>query len=163
MGPIGSFYERVGGVGGPLGYPTRSVSWLPDRVGQYATFQNGTVYWSPRTGTRSMMGAVGDRYTATGGVTGPLGYPRQSVSWLADRVGQNALFERGAIWWKPATGAHVLRGAFLTTYRNEGAERGRLGYPTRSAYAVSGGTRMDFERGTITVSSSTGRATVTVR
>jgi uncharacterized protein with LGFP repeats len=163
MGPVGDFWLANGGVGGVLGYPTRSVSWLPDKVGQYATFQGGSVYWSPRTGTRTMMGPIGSLFTATGGVGGALGYPTQSVSWLPDRVGQYAAFERGAIWWKPATGAHVLSGAFLTAYRGAAAERGGLGYPTRSTYAVSGGSRMDFERGTITVSSSTGRATVTLR
>jgi uncharacterized protein with LGFP repeats len=52
--------------------------------------------------------------------------------------------------------------AFRNAWASTGWERGSLGYPTRDAYAVSGGTRMDFQRGTITISSSTGRATVRV-
>jgi uncharacterized protein with LGFP repeats len=162
MGEIGRFYADVGGVAGPLGYPTQSVSWLPDRVGQVASFQNGKIYWHPQTGARTVMGPIGSAYAAAGAERGELGYPAHSVSWLTDRVGQFALFQKGAIFWSPSTGARVLPGTFWTTYRSNSAERGPLGYPTRDPYAVTGGRRMDFQRGTITVSSSTGRATVRV-
>jgi uncharacterized protein with LGFP repeats len=162
MGAIDPFYASVGGAAGPLGYPTKSVSWLPDKVGQYATFQHGTIYWSPTTGTRTMMGAIDPFYASVGGAAGPLGYPTKSMSWLPDKVGQYATFQHGTIYWSPTTGAHSVRGAFLTAWTGAGAQGGRLGYPTSEAYPVTGGSRQDFQRGTITVSTA-GNVTVQLR
>jgi uncharacterized protein with LGFP repeats len=133
---------------------------LPDHVGQYATFTGGTIYWSPTTGARTMMGAIGTLYTATGAERGALGYPTRSVSWLPDKVGQYATFRGGSIYWSPTSGAHSVRGTFLSTWTGAGAQSGQLGYPTSEAYAVSGGSRQDFQHGSITVSTATGRATV---
>jgi uncharacterized protein with LGFP repeats len=162
MGAIGTLYASALAERGPLGYPTKSVSWLPDHVGQYATFEGGTIYWSPKTGARTMMGAIGTRYASTGAERGPLGYPVQSVSWLPDHVGQYARFVGGTIYWSPTTGARIVKGAVLTTWTGTGAEHGTLGYPTGDAYAVAGGSRQDFQHGYITVSTATGRATAHV-
>jgi uncharacterized protein with LGFP repeats len=56
----------------------------------------------------------------------------------------------------------VLRGAVLDAWAGTGWEQGALGYPTSEEQPVSGGTRTDFQRGSITVSTATGVATVHV-
>jgi uncharacterized protein with LGFP repeats len=78
-------------------------------------------------------------------------------------VGRYEHFQKGSIFWSPTTGVHSVRGAFLTAWALTGYERGRLGYPTRDAYAVAGGSRVDFQHGYITVATSTGKATVVPR
>ncbi len=139
------------------------MTWLPGKVGQFAEFEHGSIWWTPKTGARAMLGEVETRWLAAGGRGGSLGYPTQSVTWSADRVGQFAIFQGGGIWWSPGTGARVLSGSFLSTYRNAGAERGQLGYPTSEAYAVNGGTWQDFQHGTIRRSTATGRTWVQLR
>ncbi len=50
----------------------------------------------------------------------------------------------------------------LDAWAGTGWEQGALGYPTSEEQPVSGGTRTDFQRGSITVSTATGVATVHV-
>jgi uncharacterized protein with LGFP repeats len=137
------------------------VTATPDRIGQYAHFESGSIYWTAATGARSVFGPIKTAWAAAGWERG-LGYPTTSVSATPDGVGSYVHFQRGSIYSTAAHGTHVLREPFKAAWAGTGWERGSLGYPTRSAYAVAGGTRMDFQRGTITVSSSTGRATVRV-
>ncbi|MGY1845717.1 LGFP repeat-containing protein [Modestobacter sp. SYSU DS0875] len=53
----------------------------------------------------------------------------------------------------------MVRDAWAAT----GWETGRLGYPTSGGTKVTGGTRWTFQGGSISVSTATGRAVVTVR
>jgi uncharacterized protein with LGFP repeats len=156
-------YTAVGAERSFLGYPTQSVAPTADTVGRYAKFQNGNMYWSPATSTRILNGPILPLYTALGAERSFLGYPTQSVAPTTDTVGRYAKFQGGVAYWSPTTGAHVVRGAFLTAWAAAGYEKGYLGYPTKDAYAVSGGNRMDFQHGSITVASATGKATVVRR
>ena len=52
-----------------------------------------------------------------------------------------------------------MRGAFRDTWASMGWENSWLGFPTRDEYPVDGGTRMDFEGGTLTWNRSTGATT----
>jgi uncharacterized protein with LGFP repeats len=158
-GPVRSHWAATGWERG-LGYPTSSVAATPDGRGRYAHFEGGSIYWTPETGARTVSGPVRSHWAATGWERG-LGYPTTSVSVTPDGVGRYAHFERGSIYWTQATGAHALSVPFRDAWASTGWERGSLGYPTRDAYPVTGGTRMDFQHGTITISSSTGKATVT--
>jgi uncharacterized protein with LGFP repeats len=160
LGAIQTLWTSTGGLGGPLGYPTTSVSTTADGTGQYARFEGGSIYWTPATGARAMLGPVEALWLSTGAERGVLGYPTTSVSTSGDGVGKYARFQGGAIYWSPPTNAHTVRGAILTAWNGTGAERGTLGYPKNEAYAVNGGSRQDFQRGYITVSTATGRATV---
>jgi uncharacterized protein with LGFP repeats len=161
-GPIFTLWKATGAEHGPLGYPTSDVTATADGKGQKATFEHGSIYWSAATGARAMLGPIQDRWIALGAERSSLGYPTSSVSTLPDKAGQYAAFQHGSIYWSAATGAQAISGAFLTAWKAAGAERGSLGYPTREAYAVTGATRMDFQHGTVTVSSATGKATVSV-
>ncbi|MGZ4606995.1 MAG: LGFP repeat-containing protein [Blastococcus sp.] len=162
-GDILSLYASAGAEKSFLGYPTQSVGPTSDGVGRYAKFQGGGMYWSPTTNTRILSGDILSLYTAVGAEKSFLGYPTQSVGPTSDGVGRYAKFQGGSIYWSPTTGAHVVRGAFLTAWAATGYQQGYLGYPIKDAYAVSGGSRVDFQHGSITVATSTGKATVSRR
>jgi uncharacterized protein with LGFP repeats len=105
-----------------------------------------------------MMGPIETLWNATGAERGVLGYPTQSVSWAADHVGQYAHFTGGVIFWSPRTGAHAVRGAFLTAWAAVGYERGFLGYPIGEPYAVTGGQWQRFQHGYVAYSTALRRS-----
>ena len=75
-------------------------------------------------------------------------------------VGRFTRFERGSIYWTPATGAHEVHGHIRDKWRDLGWEAGSLGYPTSDEYAVSGGRRSDFEHGALVWRASSGQVDV---
>jgi uncharacterized protein with LGFP repeats len=147
-------YER-----GALGYPTSDVLTAADGVGRYATFQNGVIFWSPSTGARAVLAPVQAAWAALGAEHGALGYPTTGTAVTGDKVGRYQHFQKGSIFWSPSTNAHSVVGPVKDLWASLGYERGWLGYPTRDAYPVSGGSRVDFQHGYITLSAATGKAT----
>jgi uncharacterized protein with LGFP repeats len=162
LGPVRDLWASTGYERGPLGYPTSDVTATVDGQGRYATFQKGYIYSSATSGTHMVLAPLKDLWASTGYEHGPLGYPMMDTAPTGDRVGRYEHFQKGSIFWSPTTNAHSLLGAFRTTWASGGYERGPLGYPTKDAYPVTGGSRMDFQHGSITVS-STGKATVVLR
>ena len=143
-------YRRLSYENGFLGYPTSDEIAL--RGGALSIFQGGLVYWSPATGAHEVHGQVLDAYRRLGFENGFLGYPTSDE--IALSGGALGRFAGGSVYWSPATGAHALSGALLDAYTSGGAERGALGYPTSEPYAAGGGTRVDFERGSLTLTAS---------
>jgi uncharacterized protein with LGFP repeats len=162
-GPIQALWSAAGDEHGSLGYPTSDTGSTADGVGQYQHFQKGSVFSSPGTGTRVVSGAVLALWASTGYERGRLGYPTSSTGPTGDGLGQYQHFQKGSVFWSRTTGAHSVLGAFLTAWARGGYERGPLGYPASEAYAVTGGSRLNFQHGSITVSGTTGKVTVAVR
>jgi uncharacterized protein with LGFP repeats len=123
-------------------------------------FQGGSVYWTRATGARVLTGAVRDTWARAGWETGVLRYPTTDVTTTPDGRGRFAHFQGGSVYWSQATGAHVVRSAVLGAWAATGWEQGWLGYPTGDLVRVSGGSRQQFQRGRIDVSSATGVARV---
>ena len=107
----------------------------------------------PRVG-----GDIGVHYDALGGAGGALGQPVGGEVRTPNARGAYVEFERGGIWWSPATGAREVRGEVLSAWGRTGWEAGPLGFPTtdetrtpdgRGAYNV-------FEGGSIYWSPPTG-------
>ena len=157
LGPVDALWASTGGERGVLGYPTQSTSAARDGVGRYARFVGGSIWWSPTTGARALLGPIEEYWTAAGAERGSLGYPTQSVSIAKDGAGRYAAFQRGAVAWSPTTVARSVSGTFLTAWKGAGRETGALGYPTGEAYRVAGGTWQDFQGGRIKSSDATGR------
>ncbi len=157
-GAVRDRWAAQGWENGSLGYPTTDVTSLAGGV--FAHFQGGSVYSSPATGARIVSGAVRDRWAAAGWENGSLGYPTTDLTPLA-RGGAFVHFERGSVYWSPATGARIVSGAVRDAWAGSGWETGPLGFPTGEAESVPGGTRQRFEGGTVTVAS--GRTTVQYR
>jgi len=63
-------------------------------------------------------------------------------------------------YWSPATGAQEVHGAILGRWLSTGAETGSLGYPVTDEYAVPGGRRSDFQRGSLVWDAANGNVTV---
>src|SRR3712207_9040949 len=83
-----------------------------------ATMPQGfaAVYSSPVTGAHEVKGAILARYQATGGPTGPLGYPTTDERATPNGKGRYNAFQRGSIHFTPATGAHAVLGSIGKTW-----------------------------------------------
>ncbi|SEN07869.1 LGFP repeat-containing protein [Stigmatella aurantiaca] len=146
-----------------LGYPTTGEMKTPDGVGRYNHFKKGAVlgsiYWTPATGAHEVHGQIRARWEALGWERSALGYPvsdEENTSFAPGKVGR---FQGGHIYWSSATGARWLEGAILQKFLEAGVAQ-TLGFPKSEAYAVSGGRRVDFERGALVHNTSTGAVTV---
>ncbi|SNS01382.1 Uncharacterized conserved protein, contains LGFP repeats [Geodermatophilus pulveris] len=159
MGAIRDTWLAAGGSGGYLGFPTTSDTVVPGR-GAYVRFQGGDVYWSPTTGTQIVRGEILAAYRAAGGPTGRLGFPTTSDARTRDGRGYVVRFQGGDIWWSPSTRARIVSGATASAFWTRGGSSSALGFPTRSTYSVSGGTRTDFQGGRMTWRASTGAVSV---
>ncbi len=63
--------------------------------------------------------------------------------------GKKQDFADGAIFWSPQTGAQIVRGQILATYRDNGGPAGRLGWPVSDEIADGEVIYSDFQRGQI--------------
>lgn len=148
MGPILTAYGAQKWETGPLRYPTSDEIALPGG-GAMNRFQGGHVYWSKATGAHWVIGSILGVYRTQGYQAGALGYPTSDE--IALPGGAVSHFQGGSVFWSPGRGAHSLRGELLAAYEAQGYQQGSLGYPVSDAYAVAGGTRMDFQGGSLTV------------
>jgi uncharacterized protein with LGFP repeats len=160
QGAIRQVWSGSGWENGPLGYPVTSELVTPDRTGRFNHFQNGSIYWTPGTGPQSVQGGIRTVWSELGWERGPLGYPITHELIAPDGRGRFNHFQNGSIYWSPVAGASEVRGAIRQRWASLGWEQSRLGYPTSNEYAVPGGRRSDFERGSIVFSFLTGRTTV---
>ena len=110
---------------------------------------NGSVYWSAATGAWSVIGEINKRYDAIRAASSAVGLPRTDELTTPDRRGRYNQFATGLVYWTPQTGAWPVRGAILDAWAKAGYERSAYGYPRSDEYAVSGGIRQDFERGSL--------------
>ncbi|WP_328856022.1 alpha/beta hydrolase-fold protein [Williamsia herbipolensis] len=141
-----SGYER-----GPLGYPTGDEVDTPNDKGRVQGFQIGAYYWTAATGAHSVQGEIIKKYAKTGYEGGYLGFPTSNEIG-AVRGGRFNRFEGGNIYWTPAKGAFALpSGPVFDAWATVGFEGGRLGYPISDQFQVTGGDRVNFERGYIEV------------
>jgi len=127
-------------------------------AGRVVHHQSGSVYWSPRTGARAVVGSIRAAWTAAGAERSPVGYPTSDELAVGDGRGQVSHFERGSYWWTPSTGAHEVRGSIAQTWLALGGHRSALGYPRSSETGLPDGRgRVNrFEGGEVYWSPTTG-------
>jgi hypothetical protein len=153
-GTIRDRWARLGWERGILGYPISDVTSSADGLGRYAHFQNGSIYWSARTGAFEIRGAIRDKWIQLGAETGFLGYPISSETLTTNKAGTYVKFQNGAIYWSPKTGAREVHGAIRAYWDRLRSERSWLGFPTSDEYDWNGGRRSDFQFGYIFWSST---------
>jgi hypothetical protein len=104
-----------------------------------------------------VIGAIADKWGSLGGPTGTIGQAVTDEMGSANG-GRYNLFQRGAIYWTAATGAHMVRGAIRDTWGRVGAEWGVLGYPKTDEIQTGGrpGAVNLFQGGSVYWSSTTG-------
>lgn len=158
-GAIRGNWAANGYEGGVLGFPTTEE--VPIRNGGvYQLYQGGAIMWSPTTGAHTSVGAVRGKYGATGYEAGFLGYPTTDEVPLSNG-GVYQLYQNGAIYWSPMTGAHPSGGAIRTEYAARGYENGVLGYPaTDEGAARGGGAYQHYQGGSIYWSPAAGTHTI---
>lgn len=143
-GAIATFWGHQGWERGPLGYPAAPEQAVAGGASQ--RFEGGTVYWSG-SGTHIVLGSVRTRWDATGGATGPLGFPTSSE---IPQPGGGTIqhFQNGVITWHRSTGAVVVSGGIGVGWQTLGGIAG-LGYPTAPEHPPlrDGGAVQYFERG----------------
>jgi uncharacterized protein with LGFP repeats len=152
-GTVLNAFVGSGGVTGPLGYPVSGLLAVPG--GSAAAFQGGSIYDSPATGAHVVRGAARSAWWATGGVSGPLGFP--VTDFTALHGGGFAIdFQGGSIYESASTGAQVVQGDIRSAWWRSGGSSGPLGFPTSGLLSVPGGTAQAFSGGSVYWSPSTG-------
>jgi uncharacterized protein with LGFP repeats len=156
-GAIGTKWIAAGSQNGVLGYPT-SDEIAGAKGGSYQKFERGSVYWSSATGAHLTRGGIGSAWAASGAEKGVFGYPITDEIGGLRNGGAYQKFQGGRIYWSPATGVRLTRGAIGSVWASAGAERGYLGYPITNEVGglKNGGAYQKFERGSIYWSSTTG-------
>lgn len=69
-----------------------------------------------------------------GGTSSILGYPTTNEQTTPDGMGRYNHFQKGSIYWTPATGAHEVYGPVRARWAELRWERGLLGYPTATPH-----------------------------
>lgn len=157
-GAIYDKYAAMGWENSPLGYPMADeVCGLKDG-GCFQKFQGGSIYWSQATGAHQVWGAIHDKWGSLRFENGYLGYPTSDERCGLKNGGCFQTFQGGAIYYSPATGAHVVRGALAVAWEHVGWENGPLGYPMADEMCglKNGGCSQRFEGGVAMYSPATG-------
>ncbi|MGY1682860.1 hypothetical protein [Geodermatophilus sp. SYSU D01176] len=153
----GAILERYVAAGGPgaLGFPVADDGGTADGTGALVRLERGAVYWSSRTGAHVVFGAILARWRELGAQTGALGYPTSDE--LSVPGGRVSHFAGGSVYWSPATGPRLVRGAILERYVAAGGP-GALGFPVADDGGTADGTGalVRLERGAVYWSSRTG-------
>jgi uncharacterized protein with LGFP repeats len=106
-GAIRGRWDRLGGVGGVLGYPVTNETGTPDGRGRFNHFERGSVYWSPTSGAHDVRGAIRGQWAALGWERSRLGYPVSGE--YAVPGGQRSDFQGGSVFWDRRTGRTSVR------------------------------------------------------
>jgi hypothetical protein len=94
-----------------LSEPLSSIKKTKKVNGYYQEFNDGGIYWSPKTCAHEVHGGIFDMWGIYGKASGPLGFP------ITDELESNdnfdlhdkvSYFENGAIFWKESSPTHKL-------------------------------------------------------
>lgn len=157
VGALGQKWFALGGPAGSLGAPTGS-SGLHNQW-SWQEFEHGAVYSDGSTAL-AISGDIWTEYATLNQSAGFLGLPTSDVNSGNGFRWQN--FQRGVIYWSPATGAHALLGnpgdqnTIWGRWAQQGFEHGPLGLPTSDRIDFgSGWWGNRFEHGAIVTNGAT--------
>ncbi|WP_442942902.1 alpha/beta hydrolase-fold protein [Nocardia sp. NBC_01503] len=128
-GAILDQWGKQGFERGPAGYPNGPEAATPNRDGVVQGFENGPIYFSPKSGAHLVQGLILGRYAQIGFENSPFGFPTGEEQPLKD-LGRFLSFEGGNIYWSPLSGAWgVRKGPIMDAWGAQGFENGGLGFP----------------------------------
>ncbi|WP_026928022.1 aryl-sulfate sulfotransferase [Granulicoccus phenolivorans] len=142
-------WVQLGAENGQLGYPTTEEQCTLVRGGCWQGFEGGAIVWSPQTGAYESQGAIRGRWLQLGAENGRLGYPSGPEQCGLTGGGCWQAYQGGVIVWAPGAGAWESVNAIRAAWLQEGAENGRLGYPTSGETCSESGCVQWFQRGWI--------------
>ncbi len=106
---------------------------------------------SPSDLAQSLEGsAIYDRWQTMGGMNSALGAPKSPESQAAGSA-RYVIFERGAMYWSPITGAQPVTGSIYAAWGALGYEHSALGLPTSAEIQEPEWTAQNFQHGTLNV------------
>ncbi|TFV55103.1 cold-shock protein [Mycobacterium sp. PS03-16] len=103
-------------------------------------------------------GAIFDRWAKMGGPTSALGAPTSPETNGADGA-RYVRFQKGAMYWSPASGAAPVTGAIYQAWGALGFERGALGLPTSGEIHEPLWIKQNFQHGTLNFDRQKGTVT----
>ncbi|BCZ23354.1 N-acetylmuramoyl-L-alanine amidase [Mycobacterium senriense] len=110
---------------------------------------------------QSMQGsAIYDRWQAMGGMKSALGAPKSSESTGAGAT-RYVIFDKGAMYWSPTTGAQPVTGTIYAVWGTLGYEHSALGLPTSTEIQEPEWVVQNFQHGTLNIERGS-RTVVTV-
>lgn len=159
--PIDRRYNAEAGLRATLGAAIAPEAG--DASLRYRDYEQGRLYWTPRSGVHSIHGGIYRNYIAAGAHI-RLGEPTTDELTTKDGVGRyNLLYGSpatgaAAIYWTPQTGANRIFGAIYQLWKTMGSEQSKHGYPTTDELpaAKDGGRYTAFQSGRIYWKSSIG-------
>jgi uncharacterized protein with LGFP repeats len=105
---------------------------------------------------QSLQGsAVYDRWQAMGGINSALGAPTSPESQGAGAT-RYVIFEKGAVYWSPASAAQPVTGAIYAAWGTLGYEHSALGLPTSAEIQEPEWVVQNFQHGTLNVDRRSG-------
>jgi LGFP repeat len=124
------------------------------RGGWFLRYEKGWVYYNPNTGNAlALWGDIMTKWGSQGYENGWLGFPVSDHKNTPNRTGAYVHFDKGSIYWSPATGSHCVGGAFRDYWQSKGWENSNeLGFPKTDEIEIfiNGYTRyQQFEKGTL--------------
>jgi uncharacterized protein with LGFP repeats len=149
-GPMFTAYKAFGWVRGPLGFPLSDAACESGTCSQ--EFQGGELV-VPASGAAYVIasGPIGEKYLASGGPSGPLGYPTSAANPISGLSGSGQNFQRGQILNSSAGAFIIPSGPVFNAYKAFGWVRGALGFPLSDAVCASGTCSQEFQGGELVV------------
>lgn len=124
-------YEKMGGSKGELGAPSGMTQSGP-HGGRFRAYQNGAIYWSPKTGAHAVSGAAFEKYKEAGAAGGAFGYPVRDAVAL-QTGGKEVVFQHGFVVLDDAGGAEMTATPFATFSEHDVTVAPGVKVQTRSA------------------------------
>ncbi len=158
-GTIKAKWSKLGWENSELGFPTTDELSIYDKIfiasdkkllGVYQEYQGGRIYYKWNTpAAYEVRGLILAKYLEMKAEKSFLGFATSDETAIPNTSGRQNTFERGAIIWSPATGAHSIPAAVLKIYNANGGAAGKLGFPTGDAGIVNSKFLQEFEGGII--------------
>lgn len=148
---IAAEYSAEGGSTGPLGAAIAADTCTTASTSCLRQYADGTIYWSSATGADAVIGAIDVAYRASGGPSGPLGYPSSDLIQVTSNpngAGSGQSFQQGTIY-RSAAGAFPVVAEVRAAYWAAGSNSGSLGWPTGVLSCTAGACSQPFQGGSI--------------
>ena len=150
-----TLYAELGGAAGPFGNPRGSATTHEGDI-RRQEFTGGAMYWSARTGSSAIRGAMLTAFNQAGGIGGRFGLPK-SIEVRQPDGGYVQEFERGTATWSKGTGFGFVKGGIRTLYLSQVGAPSSFGYARGEEVALAtGGYEQQFSEGQAYWSASTG-------
>lgn len=158
----GAIGQRYNADGGQATYGSATMNEAAaGGGGRYQGFERAAIFWKSGIGAWAVRDSINTKWRSLGAENSYLGYPIMNEA-PAGGGGAYQGFEGGTMFWSPSTGAHAVGGAIQSKWRNLGAERSFLGYPSTDEMCgiKNGGCYQGFTGGAIFWSPATGAYSV---